>query len=122
MSDFDLEGVGTGERKAFLRILASLAGADGDLDPSELEVLHLAANGLSVALGERDLEPHDLEALAAKVTRPALQERLLGELVRLAEADQRIEPDELSTILFFARRWGCAPPPMAGVDWSTVEG
>ena len=100
--------------------LRPAAGADGDLDPSELELLHLAASGLSVALGERDLEPRDLEALAAKVTRPPLQERLLVELARLAEADQRVEPEELSTILFFARRWGCAPPPMAGVDWTTV--
>lgn len=119
--DLDLRGVSSGERKAFMRVLSSLAWADGEADESELEVLHLAANDLRVALSERDLEPQDLEALAAKVTRPSLQERLLHELRRLAEADLRLDPGELSTIKLFATRWGCVPPPIEGVDWSTVE-
>ncbi|MCO5164751.1 MAG: hypothetical protein M9894_00065 [Planctomycetes bacterium] len=118
--DLDLRGVSSGERKAFLRVLSSLAWADGEADPSELEVLHLAANDLRVALSERDLEPRDLEALAGLVTRPALQERLLVELRRLAEADLRVDQDELSTIKFFAERWGCRPPHMDGVDWDQV--
>jgi hypothetical protein len=121
MDDQDLRGVGSGERKAFLRALAALAGSDDDLDPRELEVLHLAANDLSVALTERDLEPRDLEAIASKVTRPALQERLLLELERLARADERLDPDELSTIKWFATRWGMTPPPLEGVDWGAVD-
>lgn len=119
--DEDLEGVGTGERKAYLRILAWLACADGDVAQDELEVLHLAANDLKVALGERDLDGGDLTALAEKVTHPGLQEKLLGELRRMAEADQKLEPDELATIKFLATRWGCFPPAIAGVDWSQVE-
>ena len=119
--DLDLQGVSSGERKAFLRVLSSLTWADGEADPSELEVLHLAANDLRVALSERDLEARDLEELAGKVTRPALQERLLHELRRLAEADRRLDPGELSTIKYFATRWGCSPPSIEGVDWSAVS-
>lgn len=119
-ADPDFDGVGSGERKAFLRVLTSLAWADGSVDLAELEVLHLAASDLEVALGERDLEEHDLAALADKVRRPALQERLLHELRRLAEANQQVEQHELSTIKFFATRWNCAPPPIAGVDWESV--
>lgn len=118
--DLDLRGVGSAERKAFLRVLSSLAWADGEADPSELEVLHLAANDLRVALSERDLEPRDLATLADRITRPALQERLLHELRRLAEADARLDPQELATIRYFAERWGCRPPAIDGVDWSTV--
>jgi DnaJ-domain-containing protein 1 len=119
-ADPDFDGVGSAERKAFLRVLTSLAWADGEVDQAELEALHLAANDLSVALGERDLEARDLAALADKVRRPALQERLLHELRRLAEANQQVEQGELSTIKFFATRWGCAPPPIPGVDWASV--
>lgn len=119
--DHDFEGVGSSERKAFLRVLTSLASADGEIDQAELEVLHLAANDLAVALGERDLEARDLRALADKVRSPALQEHLLHELRRLAEANQKVEADELSTIKFFATRWGCAPPPIPGVAWDSVE-
>ncbi|MBX3465337.1 MAG: TerB family tellurite resistance protein [Planctomycetes bacterium] len=118
--DLDLRGVSSAERKAFLRVLSSLAWADGEADPSELEVLHLVANDLRVALSERDLEAGDLEALADRITRPALQERLLVALRRLAEADLRVDREELSTIKFFAERWGCRPPPMDGVVWDEV--
>lgn len=118
--DLDLKGVSGAERKAFMRVLSSLAWADGEAGPDELEVLHLVANDLRVALTERDLEPRDLEVLAAKVTRPALQERLLHALRRLAEADLRLDADELSTIKFFATRWSCQPPAIDGVDWAAV--
>lgn len=118
--DPDFDGIGSGERKAFLRVLTSLAWADGSVDLAELELLHLAASDLEVALGERDLEPHDLAALADKIEKPALQERLLHELRRLAEANHQVDPQELSTIKFFATRWRCAPPPITGVDWDSV--
>lgn len=121
MADGDLEGVSSVERKAFLRVLASLASADGDMDPNELELLHLTANDLNVPLGERDLETHDLVFLANMVQKPVLQERLILELAKLAQADDRIDPRELSTIKFFAQRWRLTPPGIQGVDWDAVE-
>lgn len=121
MADQDLEGVSSVERKAFLRVLASLAGADGDMDPNELELLHLTANDLNVPLGERDLETHDLVFLANMVQKPMLQQRLIVELARIMNADSRIDPRELSTIKFFANRWRLTPPAIEGVDWATVE-
>ena len=117
----DLDGVSTAERKAFLRVLTSLAGADGDMDPNELELLHLAANDLNVPLGERDLETHDLVFLANMVQQPVLQRRLIQELAQLALADERIDPRELSTIKFFARRWHLPPPALPSVDWDAIE-
>lgn len=108
------------ERKAFLRVLTSLAWADGVVEEAELELLHLAANDLGVPLGERDLDPHDLDDLAARVTHPLLRARLLDELCKLAQADDDLAPDELATIRFFADRFGLAPPPLPGVDWTSV--
>jgi uncharacterized tellurite resistance protein B-like protein len=121
MADRDLEGVSNVERKAFLRVLASLASADGDLDPTELELLHLTANDLNVPLGERDLETHDLVFLANMVQRPVLQQRLISELARLMSADARVDSRELSTIKFFADRWKLPLPALEGVDWTAVE-
>jgi uncharacterized tellurite resistance protein B-like protein len=118
--DPDLVGVGKAERKAFLRVLSSLAWADGEATRSELEVVHLAASDLQVSISERDLEPRDLEALAGAIQRPALQERLLFALKRLAEADDRLAPEELATIKYLAGRWGCAPPAIVGVEWDRV--
>lgn len=118
--DPDLVGVGKAERKAFLRVLSSLAWADGEASQAELEVVHLAASDLQVSISERDLEPRDLEALAGAIRRPALQERLLFALKRLAEADDRLAPEELMTIKYLAARWGCAPPSIVGVEWDRV--
>lgn len=109
------------ERKGFLRVLSSLAWADGVLEVEEMEVLHLAANELNTALSERDMEPRDLETLAGKVVHPELRARLLTELKRLAEADERVAKSELMTIKFFATAWGLEPPEMDGVDWDSVS-
>ena len=108
------------ERKGFLRVLSSLAWADGVLEYEEMEVLHLAANELNTALSERDMEPRDLETLADKVTHPELRTRLLAELKRLAEADDHVAKSELMTIKFFATSWGLEPPAMDGVEWDSV--
>jgi uncharacterized tellurite resistance protein B-like protein len=108
------------ERKAYLRVLCSLAWADGELQDSELEVLHLAASDLGVALGERDLDPADLDDLADRITHPQLQARLLDELCKLAGVDDDLDPEELSTIKFFAERYGLTPPALPGVDWDAV--
>ncbi len=108
------------EKKTFLRVLSSLAWADGEVADAEMEVLHLAASDLGVALGERDLEPRGLEALAAQVTHPQLQARLLEDLCRLAAVDDDVAPAELATIKFFARRFDLAPPALPGVDWSAI--
>jgi uncharacterized tellurite resistance protein B-like protein len=108
------------ERKSFLRILTSLAWADGVADERELAQIHLSANDLSVALSERDLEEHDLEDLAARLTHPELRSRLLDELAKLAAADEEVTADELATIKFFAGAWELVPPSIEGVDWESV--
>ena len=109
------------EKKSFMRILSSLAWADGILKDEELEVLHLTASDIQVALTERDLADRDLDALARKITNPILQARLLDELRTLAEADDHIAPEELSVIKFFAEQFKLNPPIMAGVDWDQVS-
>ncbi|MBL4845766.1 MAG: TerB family tellurite resistance protein [Planctomycetes bacterium] len=108
------------ERKSFLRILTSLAWADGVADERELQQIHLAASELSVALGERDLEGHDLDQLADGLTHPELRSRLLDELATLAAADEEVAQEELSTIRYFANAWGVEPPALEGVDWANV--
>jgi uncharacterized tellurite resistance protein B-like protein len=110
-----------GEKKTFLRVLSSLAWADGVVADEELQVLHLAASDLQVALSERDLEARDLEALAGKIAHPLLRAKLLEELARLAEADANLAPEELATIKFFAERWELSPPHLPDVDWDQVE-
>lgn len=109
------------ERKSFLRILTSVAWADGVADERELEQIHLAASELSVALSERDLEAHDLDALAASLEHPELRARLLDELAALAKADDCLDDDELSTIKYFAQAWSLEPPALEGIDWAGVE-
>lgn len=108
------------ERKAFVRVLSSLAWADGELAEAELEVLHLTASDLQVALGERDLDPRDLDDLAQRVSHPQLRARLLEDLCKLAGADEAVDPGELSTIKFFAERFGLTPPALPGVAWEEV--
>lgn len=109
------------ERKSFLRILNSVAWADGVADERELEQIHLAASELSVALGERDLEAHDLDQLAASLQHPELRARLLDELATLAKADECLDDDELATIKYFAQAWDLPPPDLEGLDWDGVE-
>ena len=108
------------ERKAYLRILTSLAWADGEVEHDELEVVHLAANELSTALSERDLEERDLIELAAKVTDVELQGRLLDEMARVARADGHVDDEELSEIKALAEIWQLSPPQIEGLDWRTV--
>ena len=108
------------ERKAFMRVLSSLAWADGVVGDDELEVLHLAANDLSVALSERDMEEHDLDELASKISHPQLRAKLLEELVRLAVADEELWDQELTQIKYLAGKFELAPPAIEGVDWDTV--
>lgn len=108
------------ERKAFMRVLSSLAWADGDVEDEELQELHLVANELSVALSERDLEPHDLDQLARKITHPELRTKLLVELGRLAAADGDVSAEELTQIKHLAGLFGLAPPALDGVDWGAV--
>lgn len=103
-----------------MRLLSSLAWADGVVDDDELEVLHLAANDLSVALSERDMEEHDLDALASKIRDPELRTKLLGELVRLAASDDCLADEELAQIKYLAGLFELAPPPIEGIDWDTV--
>lgn len=109
------------ERKAFLRVLTSLAWADGVVADEELAVIHLAANELHTALSERDLEERDLDELAAKVTHPELRALLLDKLAELARADHELDPDELATIKFFSDAFQLPPPALEGVDWDTVS-
>lgn len=108
------------ERKAFLRILSSLAGADGLADERELERIHIAASELHVALSERDLEEHDLASLADGLQHGALRARLLEELAALAQADDSLPEEELALIKYFASAWELAPPTLEGVDWEGV--
>ena len=109
------------ERKAYLRILTSLAWADGEIEHDELEVVHLAASELSVALSERDLEERDLEELATKVTDVALQGRLLDEMAKLAMADGHAGDEELGEIKALAQLWQLSPPQIEGLDWRAVS-
>lgn len=108
------------ERKAYLRILSSLAAADGIADEQELERIHLAASELQVALSEHDLEPHDLDALAEGLSHAGLRARLLDELSALARTDDSLPEEELALIKFFAVSWDMTPPALEGVDWTTV--
>ena len=121
MSD-DVRGANAprSQRKAFLRILTSLAWADGEANERELEQIHLAASELSVPLGERDLESHDLDQLAASLSDLDLQARLLDELATLASADDEVVEEELSTIKYFASAWDREPPTLGGVIWARV--
>ena len=108
------------EKKAFLRVLSSLAQADGFVDDSELRMLHETASELQVALSERDLESRDLKRLASKVSHPSLRAKLLDDLHKLAQADDHVSRGELSVIKFFAKAFKLAPPTIPGVDWSAV--
>lgn len=109
------------ERKSFLRILNTVAWADGVADERELEQIHLAASELSVALSERDLEAHDLDTLAASLQHPELRVRLLEELATLAKADDCLDDDELATIKYFAQAWDLPPPLLDMLDWDAVD-
>ncbi len=120
MEDADPPPPSTQERKGFLRVLSSLAWADGVLEQEELELLHLTASELNVALSERDLDPGDLETLATKVIHPELRQRLLAELKRLAEIDDDLDLSEVETIKFFAEAWSLEPPEMEGVAWGEI--
>jgi uncharacterized tellurite resistance protein B-like protein len=114
-------GPSRAEKKAFLRVLSCLAWADGEVKTAEMEVLHMTASDLGVALGERDLdEEWALSDLAGQVTHPELQARLLEALGELARADDEVAPEELSTIKFFAAQFALDPPEVPGVDWKTV--
>jgi len=121
MSDSRGADASRSERKSFLRILTSVAWADGVADERELEQIHLAASELSVALSERDLEAHDLDELAASLTHPELRARLLDELATLAKADDCLDDDELSTIKYFAKAWDLPPPLLDMLDWDGVS-
>tara|TARA_R110002072_G_scaffold145927_1_gene292613 strand:- start:234 stop:665 length:432 start_codon:yes stop_codon:yes gene_type:complete len=121
MSDSRGADASRSERKSFLRILTSVAWADGVADERELEQIHLSASELSVALSERDLEAHDLDALAASLEHPELRARLLEELATLAKADDCLDDDELSTIKYFAQAWDLPPPHLDGLDWEGVD-
>lgn len=120
MSDSRGDDAPRSERKAFLRILSSLAAADGLADERELEQIHLAASELHVALSERDLEEHDLQGLAESLQHEGLRARLLDELATLAQADEALPEEELALIKYFASAWELAPPALAGVDWEGV--
>lgn len=109
------------ERKAYLRILTSLAWADGEVEHDELEVVHLAANELSTALSERDLEERDLIELASKVTDVELQGRLLDEMAKVAVADGHADDEELGEIKALAQLWQLSPPQIKGLDWREIS-
>lgn len=115
------ESIGLLEKKAYLRILSHLSGADGEVDEDELGELKRVAERLGLELKDRDLGAFDLSALAGRIQNPGLREQLFEEdLPAVVLANGAADVHELAVVKYLAERWQREPPEIEGVVWSDV--
>lgn len=139
----DLTQLPDGAKLSYCSVLASLARADGRLDPREISNLYLFAStiGLGVearselreiittppqdVIGDSEVRRTAVGAVAALLSlvdedeREAVTTMLVRDLVRIARADQQVADSERELIVFIA---GLAFPETADELVSAAEG
>lgn len=105
------EALSLEERIAYLRAVAALVSVDSNIDASELDAIHVLAEGLHV-----DKQALDVDAFAkdpdislvedalSKVELSGLGHALLTDAITIAFADGEVDPDESKVIAHYAHR------------------
>ncbi len=113
----------TDEKGVYLRALFTIANADGEVSPSELETITEIARRMGRV--EDDLgsiRPSSLSRAARTIIKDEYRRAFLGDAVAVASADGVLQGDELRCIKFLCEAWKVEPPPVAGVSWKRVQG
>jgi hypothetical protein len=103
-----------------MKALLSIAAADDNIAPPELERIKAAAKRFGCRLKASDLKTFSLDGIARGISRPHVQKAVLAEIVDIAKADRKLSSDELQIIKYLCSQWGL-PLPDVGVGWEQVR-
>ncbi len=123
LGGLDPKDLSVAEKGAVLRALLTIASADDVVTPEEAQKIRRVAGYLSWRVKAKDLAGRrfSLYAISRAIEREPLRKAVLREVVAVASADRRIDPDETQVLKFLCDKWQLPYPDGLGVTWPDVD-